>query len=132
MDTVLLRAILAMDSYNQGYGAGITGVGSQIGEATLLQDSSIIRDSDGNRLDQAIGFYAAAYKLDDGSTVISYRGTDNKGLTTDPVKGGSDPLNGYGVKPSKMGASAQAAAVRRSASERTVQVNSGSPCTSRT
>lgn len=120
-----------MDAYNQGYGAGITGVGSQIGEATLFVDSSdpTIFAEDAAF---AIGFYAAAYKLDDGSTVISYRGTDNKGLTTDPVSGGSDPLNGYGVKPSKMGASAQAAAVRRSASERTVQVNSGSPCTSRT
>jgi hypothetical protein len=79
-----------MDACNQGYGAGITGVGSQICEATRIAERG---QSDAF----AIGFYAAAYQLDDGSTVISYRGTDNKLLTTDADRGGSDPLNGYGV-----------------------------------
>ncbi len=82
MDTVLLRAILAMDAYNQGCGAGITEVGSQIGSATRVQDSSMLRDAEGKSLDHGIGFYAAAYQLADGSKIISYRGTDNAGASS--------------------------------------------------
>ncbi|MCA3559514.1 MAG: hypothetical protein IOC82_00605 [Aestuariivirga sp.] len=40
---------------------------------------------------EAAGFYASAYTLADGSTVISYRGTD--GL--DPFAEGNDILNGW-------------------------------------
>jgi hypothetical protein len=83
----LLLAILAMDSYNRGYGAGLAdgkgdldaagldldglgGAGSHIGLATLL-------DYDLPSGSKAAGFYAAAYQLLDGEVVISYRGTDN-------------------------------------------------------
>lgn len=73
MNAELLRAILAMDAYNRGYGEGVLGLGtSAIGDATFLRDAN---DQEG--LAQAIGFYAAAYTLTDGSTVISYRGTDS-------------------------------------------------------
>jgi hypothetical protein len=82
----LFLAILAMDSYNRGYGAGINDGGSgdpdglgltgQIDTATIGQDSSIIVDGSGSRIDDDAGFYAAAYQTDDG-TVISYRGTDS-------------------------------------------------------
>lgn len=75
-DPILLRAILAMDAYNRGYNAGIKdlgGVGSQIGEATLSTDSTL---GFGEGVDSAIGFYAAAYTVAGGSTVVSYRGTD--------------------------------------------------------
>ncbi|MBZ0164883.1 MAG: hypothetical protein K8H74_19500 [Notoacmeibacter sp.] len=97
----LFLAILSMDAYNRGYGAGIedpaeTGGGLgvsdethtyRIGNATILMDAN---DSEG--VAQAAGFYAVAYELTgsyanpDGSslaagdTVISYRGTDARGL----------------------------------------------------
>ena len=77
----LMMAVLALDSYNQGYAPAVSGVGNQIGNATRLA----IDIPAGS---QAAGFYAAAYTLADGQTVISYRGSDDKTL---------DILNGYGV-----------------------------------
>ncbi len=79
----LFLAILSMDSYNRGYGEGITGLGginSKIGSATLKKQSNIAEDSP----EVDAGFYAIAYDVDasgvDGfdndTTVISYRGTD--------------------------------------------------------
>ncbi len=85
----LLLAILAMDSYNRGYGAGLAdgegeltvdgfdadglgGIGSKIGDATFLKQSDSKLDSP----EVAAGFYAAAYQLPDGEVVISYRGTE--------------------------------------------------------
>jgi hypothetical protein len=76
----LFLAILAMDSYNRSYEEGIEGLGgknSKIGSAKLLEDSSILKDENGNRIDKAAGFYAAAYDTEDYGTVISYRGTNN-------------------------------------------------------
>jgi Protein of unknown function (DUF2974) len=73
----LLLAILAMDSYNQGYDKGLFHGETQIGTATYLLGSEIVKDENGNRLDIAAGFYASAYTLADGTVVISYRGTDN-------------------------------------------------------
>ena len=75
----LLVAILAMDSYNREYDEGIKGLGgagSKIGEAELkkLYDSTNIDSW------KSAGFYAAAYDLPDGATVISYRGTDDLDL----------------------------------------------------
>ncbi len=72
----LMYAILSMDSYNRGYGAGINlsdAKGEKIGTAEI---SKRIQDIDGFE-DAAVnaGFYAAAYTYD-GGTVISYRGTD--------------------------------------------------------
>jgi hypothetical protein len=83
----LFLAILAMDSYNRGGGAGINDGGAsdtngfgdssdgsiKIGNATIthnLQDAGIVDAS------EAAGFYAVAYQTDYG-TVISYRGTDS-------------------------------------------------------
>jgi hypothetical protein len=81
MNRDLFLAILAMDSYNRGYGAGVnlpTGA-THIGRAEILPDSEqrpqITRG-------QAAGFYAIAYDMTgvagfaDGERVISYRGTD--------------------------------------------------------
>jgi Ca2+-binding RTX toxin-like protein len=68
----LMRAILAMDSYNQGYRPGLTGVGTQIGSATVSTDSTAKL---GLGATQSVGFYAVAYQLN-GQTVIAYRGTD--------------------------------------------------------
>lgn len=66
----LFHAILAMDAYNRGYGAKLTGlsdaVGTKIGTATVI----------GSATDTADGFYAIAYEHN-GKKIISYRGTDD-------------------------------------------------------
>ena len=88
----LLLAILAMDSYNRGYGQGITGLdapNAQIGDAIFLKQSDIKLDSAA----VSSGFYAAAYDTPYGK-VISYRGTDNY-LLSNPTTGGNDIVNGW-------------------------------------
>ncbi len=87
----LMQAILAMDSYNRGYNegiAGLGGVGSQIGNAVISQQSNVLEGSD----EIEAGFYAVAYNYD-GGTVISYRGTDNLNI----FFGFNDIWNGWGV-----------------------------------
>ena len=80
----LLLAILSLDAYNRGYGAGIEGLsdepGTKVGPASILN----FHLPEGA---QSAGFYAIAYKLDEAveglpkdSVIISYRGTDNPGL----------------------------------------------------
>ena len=71
----LYLAILAMDSYNQGYGKGLDHGKTQIGSATVKDISSGLDDSGW----QDAGFYAVAYDTEYG-TVISYRGTDNPSI----------------------------------------------------
>jgi hypothetical protein len=71
----LFMAVLAMDSYNRGYNAGIDVSGSQLGSATLSGNAD---DAEG--LARAASFFAQSYQLADGNTVISYRGTDQPGL----------------------------------------------------
>lgn len=82
----LYLAILSMDSYNRGYGEGIGGLGglgSGIGNATILTDSETVAAT--KAVAQAAGFYAVAYTFGtgpdvpselQGKTIISYRGTD--------------------------------------------------------
>ena len=105
----LFLAILSLDSYNRGYHSGISDEGQddtdglgevvQIGLATSKKNSGLLLDDNGNRLDQAAGFYAISYKIDDGSkitglntnfnlgdTIIAYRGTD------DPKSAGSNTM----------------------------------------
>ena len=79
----LFMAILAMDTYNRGYNTGIVALtGTSLGNATLGADSSILKDANGNRTDQAATFFAQSYTLD-GQTIISYRGTDAFGGDAD-------------------------------------------------
>ncbi len=75
MDSRIFNAILSMDSYNRGYNASIdlSGVGSQIGNAVFFTDSTKTPTTSAG---QAVGFYASAYNYN-GSTIISYRGTDS-------------------------------------------------------
>ena len=56
----LMYALLSMDSYNRGYGAGLIITGSQIGNAVIGDDSLILNSdpNDPNRVDQAADFYA--------------------------------------------------------------------------
>ena len=108
----LFKAILAMDSYNRGYSAGVDlrprdsngqllqengqlipsdKIGTQLGSVTVY-------DNKGDAEAQAAGFYAIAYQYVDESeetqTVISYRGTDQF-LTANGI--GGDIINAYGV-----------------------------------
>ncbi len=98
----LFKAILAMDSYNRGYGQGIdmpdgidskSGIHSKIGNATFSKQSDIEAGSE----EVTAGFYATAYKLSSGETVISYRGTDKNFSFPFWPDVGSDMWNGYGT-----------------------------------
>lgn len=86
MNRELFLSILALDSYNRGYGERMAGLGvsGRIGNATILTDAL-------SRLDSAevlrADFYAIAYEYE-GDTIIAYRGTDELG---------KDAVNGYGV-----------------------------------
>ena len=91
----LMKAILSMDAYNRGYNPGIVLSGTKIGSALINTDSfsfgTKIVNGQTVRKDQAEGFYALAYKLSNGETVISYRGTDDKY----GAQSGSDITNGW-------------------------------------
>jgi hypothetical protein len=82
-----------MDSYNRGYNAGLSGlggVGSQIGNAVVGSDSSVL----GTGIAVAASFFAQAYTWNgegNGRTVISYRGTDIPGW----LSPGGDVWNGW-------------------------------------
>ncbi len=78
--TDLIYAVLAMDSYNRGYGSGISGLldntTSEIGGYTIY-------DSKGDAQAFNVGFYAIAYRnTATNEVVISYRGTDFNGKLT--------------------------------------------------
>jgi hypothetical protein len=94
MNRDLFLAILSMDSYNRGYGEGITG----LSESGRL-GTAIIREPGEDEQEgwQAAGFYAIAYDMTgvagfaDGERVISYRGTDR--IFNNPFGDeGSEPL----------------------------------------
>lgn len=79
----LFLAILAMDSYNRGYNAGVGGLSdakdTEVGSAKVVRASSSLETSE----EVKAGFYALAYDIGAdgpeglaGKTVISYRGTD--------------------------------------------------------
>ncbi len=83
MSKDLFLSILSMDAYNRGYHPGVAGlsdaVNTQIGSATIKAASSSVEDS----AEVAASFYAISYTMGagvdgiaPGTTVISYRGTD--------------------------------------------------------
>ncbi|HET9395538.1 MAG TPA: hypothetical protein VFO36_05740, partial [Nitrospiraceae bacterium] len=75
MNRDLFLSILALDSYNRDYNAGLVLTGQTLGTATILRDSDDLGMEDGVSRDEAAEFYAIAYNWN-GETVISYRGTD--------------------------------------------------------
>lgn len=89
----LFLSILALDSYNRGYGAGVSGLseatGTQLGSAQIV-------DQQGEEADKDIGFYATAYDWN-GETIISYRGTDNFGPFESTTAGASDIWTGWSL-----------------------------------
>jgi Ca2+-binding RTX toxin-like protein len=107
MNITLLKAILAMDSYNRGYDAGIdfrvkNASGGYIKDSDTIYSDALgshnakigsvtVSAARGQADAQAIGFYGIAYKLSSGEKVISYRGTDNTNLLT------GDPATGWGL-----------------------------------
>jgi hypothetical protein len=60
-DNDVMLAILAMDVYDQGTDFGLGGVGTHIGDATWLGDSSTILNQG---VDLPAGFYADKYSLE--------------------------------------------------------------------
>ncbi|MES2677610.1 MAG: calcium-binding protein, partial [Pseudomonadota bacterium] len=72
----LLNAILAMDSYNRGYGEKVKDLpstkGTKIGNAVIQKQSEINPTSS----EVNASFYAISY-THNNETIISYRGTDN-------------------------------------------------------
>jgi len=86
---LVMKAILAMDSYNRGYdpklgtteSQGLGVIDSQIGNAKILSQSNTDETSD----EVKAGFYGIAYSYE-GESVISYRGT-NPSIIDDVVNG---------------------------------------------
>jgi hypothetical protein len=102
MNKDLLLAILAMDSYNRGYGQHIKGLDDPISKPNATITLGNLRIDDQSDIDidgpefQA-GFYAIKYVAgaDDpnfaaNTAIVSYRGTNPDMLV-------QDALNGYGL-----------------------------------
>lgn len=84
----LMLAILAMDAYNRGYDAGVVVGGNQLGTALLGRGTNEQEEPEA----VTASFFAQAYTLADGRTVISYRGTDRGFWAPEP---NGDIRNGY-------------------------------------
>jgi hypothetical protein len=97
MNIDLFDAILAMDSYNRGYGFGLNLGGDTNSDVsgTGIGDA-IILTSKGDQPAQQDGFYAIAYQYASGATTIAYRGTDSNTVQLGNNGIGSDIFNGYG------------------------------------
>lgn len=104
MNTNLFKAILAMDSYNRGYGEGI--ILPVILNTTKIGNATIVSQSDTTATSQPVlaGFYGISYQLAGGEKVVSYRGTDTAPQLWAAIQSGDlsklltpDVLNGYGV-----------------------------------
>lgn len=92
MSEDLFLSILSMDAYNRGYNPGIAelsdAIGAGIGNATLVRATDFTPGSE----EQSASFYGLAYRLNQpvdgiaaGTTIISYRGTDEPGRELLPV-----------------------------------------------
>lgn len=71
----LMRAILAMDSYNRGYAQGLRITPQDISDVGQFIGTARIVAQDISPTARSAGFYASAYSWN-GETIISYRGTD--------------------------------------------------------
>lgn len=75
MNRDLFLAILALDSYNRGYGQRLAGLSDngKLGRAEILYGSEVLLTDELDRKDIPADFYAVAYEWN-GETIISYRG----------------------------------------------------------
>ncbi len=74
MDREVFLSLLALDSYNRGYGENLSGLPT----SGLIGEAAILTDALGSLNQQDVlnaGFYAIAYDWS-GETIISYRATD--------------------------------------------------------
>jgi hypothetical protein len=72
MDRDLFLAVLSMDSYDRGYGQGVTGQTvepnvTKLGNAIIGADSSVLVDESDSPLDSALRFYRLAYDVTDAA-----------------------------------------------------------------
>jgi len=86
----LFLAILSMDAYNRT-GAQQTPVGLVLPDGTMLGNASVLSGDGGVLEDRSSGFFAQAYQLQNGTKIISYRGTD----TTTGSEFAKDALYGW-------------------------------------
>ncbi|MEL6877693.1 MAG: hypothetical protein AAGL68_06300 [Pseudomonadota bacterium] len=76
MNREVFLSLLALDSYNRGYGANIEGLSTA--EDTLIGTAKIGENAEvllAPGVAEQAGFYAIAYEWQ-GETIISYRGTN--------------------------------------------------------
>ena len=93
MSPALFYALLSLDAYDRGYGAGLDVAALGGPFATTLGDATIGRSSTdvlGLNTTSAVGFFALTYQVG-GKTVISYRGTDDASLADKA----NDIVNGW-------------------------------------
>jgi hypothetical protein len=75
MNQNVYSALLAMDSFNRGYGANVNITGTSIGLIDVISRESL-GVTDAQYADwQTTGFFASAYEWN-GQNIISYRGTN--------------------------------------------------------
>ena len=105
MSKDLFLALLSMDAYNRGYGAGLTlPVDSPlIGNATVYKDSSeILRDPITDKpLDAPAGFYAVAYRTTQNIGSAETEGVipvGTKRAAAQPSPGGRGSIRRIGVR----------------------------------
>lgn len=72
MDSDVFLSLLALDSYNRGYGANVGGLTETGGIGSANIRPFVLGEQEGW---QAVNFYAIAYNWN-GETIISYRGTN--------------------------------------------------------
>lgn len=82
IDNSVFLSVLAMDSYNRGYDAGINISDNGIRNATLGDSATDILGAQA----QSASFFAQAYSWN-GETVIAYRGTSSPGMLDDISNG---------------------------------------------
>ena len=94
----LMNAILSMDAYNRGYDPGVRFHADGDSVNKVLGDATIIRQSDVEFGDPGFdaNFYALAYNRN-GTTIISYRGTDDPAGTITSSFFDGDIWNGWTI-----------------------------------
>jgi hypothetical protein len=75
MNRDVFISLLALDSYNRGYGQKVNTDGNSIGSAQIINRLTVGVDAEKYSSWQSAGFYAIAYEWN-GETIISYRGTN--------------------------------------------------------